>query len=118
CGQTYPGTGAASEPETQAIAGYLTSLFPDQRGPLLTDAAPAEASGVMITLHSYGNLVLFAWGDSTSPAPNKTGLQTLGRKFGYYNNYEVCQPSICLYLTSGTSDDWLYGTLGTAAYTF
>jgi len=118
CAQTYPGLSAASEPETAAIQTYLTSLFPDQRGPLLTDAAPADASGVMITLHSYGDLVLFAWGDVPDAAPNKLGLQTLGRKFGYFNSYTVCQPSLCLYATSGTTDDWTYGTLGAAAYTF
>ncbi|MCC6191032.1 MAG: peptidase M14, partial [Anaerolineales bacterium] len=118
CAQTYPGAGPASEPETSAIQAYVSSIFPDQRGPLPTDPAPAGASGVFISLHSYGRLVLFPWGDTNNPAPNDAALQTLGRKFGYLNAYSVCQSGPCLYATSGTTDDWAYAELGVAAYTF
>jgi carboxypeptidase T len=120
CSQIYRGPAAASEPETQAIQAYVTGIFPDQRGPGLGDAAPADASGEFITLHSYAQSVLFPWGNTDSPAPNQSGLQTLGRKFGYFNNYEVCQPSVggCLYATSGTTDDWAYGEFGMASFTF
>jgi carboxypeptidase T len=118
CAETYPGLAAASEPETAALQAYLTALYPDARGPGMADAAPADAAGLLITLHSYGQLVLFPWGDTAETPANFIGLQTLGRKFGYFNHYQVCQPSLCLYATSGTTDDWLYGELGTAAYTF
>jgi hypothetical protein len=118
CAQTYHGTGPASEPETQAVQAYVQSIFPDQRGPGDTDLAPPDASGVFISLHSYGRLVLFPWGDTRDPAPNQAALQTLGRKFGYFNDYFVCQPSHCLYQTSGTTDDWAYADLGVAAFTF
>jgi hypothetical protein len=49
-----------------------------------------------------------------------TALKTLGRKFGYYNGYTVCQSPLpgCLYAASGTTDDWAYGQLGVASYTF
>ncbi|MEP7356577.1 MAG: M14 family metallopeptidase [Anaerolineales bacterium] len=120
CSQTFRGAAAASEPETQAIQAYIAGIIPDQRGPGLGDAAPPEASGVMITLHSYARAVLFPWGNTSDPAPNQAGLQTLGRKFGFFNHYDVCQPSVggCLYATSGTTDDWVYGELGAAAFTF
>lgn len=120
CSEVYRGPSAASEPETQAIQAYVTSIFPDQRGPGLGDPAPDDASGVFITLHSYGRLVMFPWGATANPAPNAADLQTLGRKFGFYNRHSVCQsgaPS-CLYQTSGTTDDWAYAELGMAAYTF
>ena len=95
----------------------MTSLFPDQRGPLDTDAAPSNTTGVMITLHAYAQLVLFPWGWGSGAAPNQAQLQTLGRKLGYSNGYAVCQAPICLYAASGTSDDWAYGNLGIASYT-
>ena len=107
-----------SEPETQAIEAYAASIFPDQRGPLDTDAAPATAEGVFISVHSYSQLVLFPWGWTTTPAPNTTALQTLGRKFGFHNGYQVCNGPTCLYATSGTTDDWAYGDRGIASYTF
>lgn len=118
CNITYLGPSAASEPETQAIEAYARSIFPDQRGPNDTDAAPATTEGVFITLHSYAEEVLFPWGWTATPAPNSTQLQTLGRKFGYFNGYEVCNGQSCLYGTSGTTDDFTYGEFGVASYTF
>lgn len=120
CSITYRGVSPASEPETQAVQAYLAALFPDRRGPALTDAAPADAPGLFISLHSYSRLVLFPWGWTDGPAPNATALQTLGRKFGYFTGYEVCQSGAdgCLYQTDGATDDWAYGELGVAAYTF
>jgi carboxypeptidase T len=46
CDFTYRGPSAASEPETQAIQNYVRSIFPDQRGPAITDPAPADATGI------------------------------------------------------------------------
>jgi carboxypeptidase T len=119
CRDTFRGSGPASEPETQAVQDYLRSIFADQRGPGDFDAAPVDASGLMVTLHSYSQLVLFPWGWRATPSPNHTQLQTLGRKLGYYTNYRVCQSggAGCLYMTDGTTDDWAYGELGIAAYT-
>lgn len=117
CDITYHGSSPASEPETQTIENYIRTIFPDQRGPNDNDAAPANAQGVFISLHSYSELVLFPWGFTTAPAPNVNGLQTLGRKFGYYNGYQVCTGPACLYGTSGTTDDFAYGELGVASYT-
>jgi carboxypeptidase T len=117
CSETYRGPSAASEPETQTIQNYASSIFPDQRGPNTSDPAPATTSGIFITLHSYSELVLWPWGNRSTTAPNGTALQTLGRKFAFYNNYTP-QQSIGLYPTSGTTDDYVYGTLGIASYTF
>lgn len=120
CTDTYRGENAASEPETQALETYMRSIFADQRGPSDTDAAPDDTSGLMISIHSYSELVLFPWGWRSSPSPNHTALETLGRKFGYFTGYEVCQAGEpgCIYQTDGTTDDWAYGELGIAAYTF
>ena len=89
-------------------------------GPADGDAAPADTQGVMISLHSYYPQVLFPWGWSAQPAPNQAGLRTLARKFGYFTGYEACQSGEdnCIYMTDGTTDDFAYGELGVAAYTF
>ncbi|MEZ4706125.1 MAG: M14 family metallopeptidase [Caldilineaceae bacterium] len=120
CGITFRGSGPASEPETQAIQNYVASLFPDQRGAALTDAAPDDATGLLISLHSFSQLILYPWGWSDAPAPNRTQLATLGRKFGYFTGYDVCQSGEfgCIYQTDGSTDDWSYGELGIASYTF
>jgi carboxypeptidase T len=117
CDLTYRGPSGGSEPEIQAIEAYVRSLWPDRRGPAKTDAAPADTSGIHLDLHSFSQLVLWPWGDTNTVAPNGAALQTLGRKFAFFNNYTP-QQSIGLYPTDGTSDSVSYGELGVAAYTF
>lgn len=117
CAETYRGPNPASEPETQAIEAYVRSLWPDRRGPGMNDAAPADTSGIHLDIHSYSELVLWPWGSTPNAAPNGTALQTLGRRFAWYNGYTPMQ-SIGLYPTDGTSEGPSYGELGVAAYTF
>ncbi len=117
CSAIYRGPSPASEPETQAIQSTVLGLFPDQRGPGDNDPAPADATGILITLHSYSELVLWPWGWTYGGAPNETQLQTIGRKLAWYNNYTP-QQSSDLYITDGTTDDWSYGELGIASFTF
>jgi carboxypeptidase T len=120
CSDTFRGATAASEPETQALQALIAESFIDARGPTASDAAPATTSGMFISLHSFANIVLFPWGATNMAAPNRTGLQTLARKFGFYTNYQACQPPVsgCLYAASGTTDDQSYGELGVASFTF
>jgi hypothetical protein len=117
CDLTYRGPAPASEPETQAVEAYIRSIFPDRRGPNKNDAAPDDTQGLHIDLHSYSELVLWPWGDTAQPAPNGTALQTLGRRFAWFNGYTPTQ-SIGLYPTDGTTDGPSYGELGVPAYTF
>lgn len=117
CDATYRGPSPASEPEVQAVQNYMLAQFPDQRDAPLDAAAPADASGLYLDVHSYGELVLWPWGFTGDVAPNGPALQTLGRKFAYFNGYEPDQ-AIGLYPTDGTTDDFAYGELGVAAYTF
>jgi carboxypeptidase T len=117
CDELYQGPTAGSEPETQAIQNFVLTIMADQRGPGDNDPAPADTTGLFITLHSYSQLVLWPWGWTAGSAPNNAQLQTLGRRLAYFNNYTP-QQSNDLYYTTGTSDDWAYGELGIAAYTF
>lgn len=118
CSDTYRGPSAASEPEVQAVQTWLAQVLPDQRPDDQTTPAPEEATGLFLSLHSYSELVLFPWGATSAAAPNRLALQSLGRKFGHYTGYRVCQAPLCLYAASGVTDDFAYGTRGVAAYTF
>ena len=116
CNLTFRGPSAGSEPEVQALEAYVRSLWPDRRGPAQGDAAPSDTSGIHLDIHSYSQLVLWPWGTTATPAPNGPALQTLGRRFAYFNGYTP-QQSIGLYPTDGTSDAVSYGELGVAAFT-
>ncbi|NNF61060.1 MAG: hypothetical protein HKN06_06980 [Gammaproteobacteria bacterium] len=117
CSETYRGTAAGSEPETMAIRDYVSSIFPDQRADDLVTPAPDDATGVFLDVHSYGQLVLWPWGWGPTVAPNGTALQTFGRKLSWFSDYYPEQ-AIGLYPTDGTTDDFAYGELGLAAYTY
>ncbi|MCW7536509.1 M14 family metallopeptidase [Aquabacterium sp. A7-Y] len=117
CDETYRGSGPGSEPEVQAIERYIRALWPDRRGPNLGDAAPRDTSGIHLDIHSYSELVLWPWGTTDTPSGNASDLQTLGRRFAWFNGYTP-QQSIGLYPTDGTSDGPSYGELGVAAFTF
>lgn len=115
CSLIFRGPSAGSEPETMTIENYMAQVFTDQRGEDMGDAAPATAEGIFISLHSFSELVLFPWEGTSTDSPNHIGLQTLGRKFGFYNDYGVCQD--CLGVASGTTPDQAYGEYGVAGYT-
>ena len=117
CSETYRGPSPASEPEVQAVASYLLAHFPDQRAPDLGAAAPADATGVYLDLHSYGELVIWPWGFASAATGNGTALTTLGRRLAYLNGHYPEQ-AIGLYPTDGTTDDFAYGELGLASYGF
>lgn len=117
CNLTYRGPSPASEPETQAIEAYVRSIYADNRGPNPTDAAPDDTTGIHLDIHSYSELVLWPWGTTSTVAPNGIQMQTLGRKFAYWNGYTP-QQAIGLYPTDGTTEGVSYGELGVPAYTF
>ena len=118
CSVFYRGDAPASEPETRAIEAYLRTVFADQRGEGYDDPAPEDTNGVFISLHSFGRLLFYPWEHSSTPAPNRDDLRRLGRKLGYFPDYRVCNPELCLYRFDGSTTDYAYGTLGVAAYTY
>jgi len=117
CAEDYRGIAPESEPETQAVSNYIRSLFPDSRGPLDSDAAPQDTSGLHLDIHSYGKLILWPFGHKAEPSENDNGFIHLGNKLAWFNQYTPKQ-AIGLYPTDGTSDDVSYGELGVAALTF
>jgi carboxypeptidase T len=117
CYAVYPGTSAASEPETAALQALIAQIYGVRPSPGAGQAASENSDGVLITLHSYSNLVLWPWGHTNAQAPNAAGLARLGQQLAAFNGYTPYQ-SINLYPTSGTTDDWSYAALGLASYTF
>lgn len=116
CSETYRGPSAASEPEVQAVQNYNLSIFPDWRDDPISAGAPLTATGAFVDIHSYSQLVLWPWGFDEITG-NDTQFQTFGRKLAYFNEYTP-QQAVDLYVTDGTTDDFIYGELGVAAFTF
>jgi carboxypeptidase T len=118
CDETYPGVKAVSEPETVAIQGLLDAIFADTKGEVGEPAA-ATTTGVMVSLHSFGNDILAPYGYTNTDAPDKAKLVALGKKMGEFTGYPVSTGDGGVgYFAPGATDDWLYGTRGVPAYTF
>ena len=98
---TYRGTTPFSEAESRNVSSILRSRH----------------ATAMITHHTSGDLVLWAWGDTYDDAPDDALLQGLGRACAFYNGYKP-QKSIDLYETTGTCSDYAYGVFGSIGYTF
>jgi hypothetical protein len=116
CRLTFPGGAPASEPETQAIETFIRTLYPDRPRPISHTLTLTDTSGVLLSLHSYGELVLWPWGFQETPPPDEAALTQLGTRIAQHNGY-VPQSARELYAASGTTSDWAYGELGIASYT-
>ncbi len=120
CDLTYRGASAASESEEQALESLFAQLFADTKGPARNDPAATNTQGVFITLHSYSNLVLLPYGDATASgvAPNDAALRSLAFRMSHYNGYKTGTGDEILYITTGTTDDYIYGRLGVPGFTY
>lgn len=121
CAQNYRGTAVASEPETRAVEDWLAGVFERQRPAVDLDSpAPADARGVLISLHAFGELVLLPWegraAGNQNNAPNHDGLTILGRRFGFVTGYDVGRWQL-LPPAGGTLVDHAYAEYGVASYT-
>lgn len=97
---TYRGEAPFSEPETQAVRNLLTSR---------------RNLKVMMSYHSFSNLILWPWGYTTQRVPNAK-LVEIGQKLGQMTGYRP-QQAADLYVASGMTDDFTYGELGLYSYT-
>ena len=93
CDQTYRGTAAFSEPETQVIRDFCNS-----RNFKLT-----------INFHTKGNLLLYSWGYINSPTPDNDWFAECSSLMVVFNGYEAGQSPLVLYEVNGSADDWMYG---------
>ena len=104
--ETYRGPRAFSEPESRA----------------LRDLSVNRQFTALISYHNYSQLVLFPWGYTNAPAPDKAVLAHLATTMAdsilqVHNNNYTPQQSSDLYLASGDATDWLYSTSQVPAFT-
>lgn len=97
CDETYRGTAAFSEPETQALR-----VFSD-----------AHQFVTCFNYHSYGNWEIYPWGyhcSSQDDTPDQATFVNFAQQFQAYNGYffgHACQT--VGYPVNGEANDWQYG---------
>lgn len=102
--ETYYGTSAFSEPETQALRDFITS-HPN--------------ISLVHSYHTFSELILYPWGHTDQPMSDANDFlihKTMAEKMATWNGYTP-QQSAELYLTSGDTCDWAYGVLHLVCFT-
>ncbi len=101
CNLTYRGEAPFSEPETQAIR----------------DLVRQQDFDILVSLHSYGRLVLYPWAHTWEPAPDAADLNALATRMAKAVGYIAEQSTGIGYMSSGDTTDWSYGELGIPSFT-
>lgn len=102
---TYRGTSAFSEPETQAVKAFIESH---------------RNITIDLTFHTFSELILYPWGHKYDPISNQQDFavhKTMAETMAQWNGYTPQQSSE-LYIASGDTTDWAYGQLGLISFTF
>ncbi|MFF5213834.1 M14 family zinc carboxypeptidase [Micromonospora sp. NPDC000442] len=110
---TYRGPSAFSAPETQALRNFVNSRV----------VGGVQQIKANIDFHTYSQLVLWPYGytyNNTAPgmsADQYNTFATIGQQMAATNGFTP-QQSSDLYITDGSSIDWMWATHGIWAYTF
>ncbi|HUQ43521.1 MAG TPA: M14 family zinc carboxypeptidase [Candidatus Limnocylindria bacterium] len=110
---TYHGTAPFSTPEAGAMRDFVASRVVGGR----------QQIRAAMTFHEYGRLVLWPYGYTTTDVPadmtrhDHAALVEMGTTMASTNGYRPEQGSD-LYVSEGTSRDYLYGTYRMFVFTF
>lgn len=105
CSDVFMGPTPFSEPESLAVKNFVEG-HPNLK--------------VLLSFHTYSELVLYPWGNTYDQISNPRDLATfqkMARTMADWNGYTP-QPTSDLYIASGDTTDWAYGSLGIFAFTF
>jgi carboxypeptidase T len=105
----YMGVAPFSEPETQNVRDFVNSQ------PRMT---------TLLSFHTFSELILYPWGGTYEKIGEKDGnpadlpvFEKMASDMARWNKYKPQQASE-LYIASGDTTDWAYGTHGIFAFTF
>jgi hypothetical protein len=109
--------GSSSDPTSQTHRGSAPYSEPEARN--IRDLVLANLPITKATHHTYGELMLYAWGRDPNlvRSPDADLMQALGDAMAVFNGYRP-QQAFQLYPTSGTNRDWSHAATSTLCYTF
>jgi carboxypeptidase T len=110
-GYQWGGSGSSGSCSSETFRGYEPFDAPCTAA--VRDFFNAHPDiNLLVTYHSYGNLVLWPWGytyNSIADENDRKVHEILGQGYASYTGYTPQQASD-LYIADGTTDDWSYGT--------
>jgi Zinc carboxypeptidase len=118
-GVAWGGRGSSSSERSETYRGAYA--FSEPESAALRDLSKRERIALHIDFHAYGQLVLYPWGYTTTPAKDRDLFAAVGDRIAsaLYSTHEThytLMPSVDLYPASGTMSDYLYGDLDTLSF--
>ena len=105
--ETYRGPSAWSTPEASAFRDFVESREVDGE----------QQIRVHVTLHQYGNVVLYPFGYTTTPMVDDR-LVSMAAEMARLSGYASAQSSTWAGVNVGNQMDWMYATYGVLTFTF
>ncbi|MBC7195003.1 MAG: hypothetical protein H5U37_05040, partial [Caldisericia bacterium] len=118
--------GSSSIPSSETYRG--PSPFSELENKAIRDLVYENPPSIALSYHSFSELILYPWGYTSEPPPDKVLLEKIAVEMakttgspndndypGPYDYYPM--QSSFLYPTSGDLTDFLYGEMGSLAYT-
>ncbi|RVE53889.1 hypothetical protein evm_001551 [Chilo suppressalis] len=102
--QTYAGAGPFSEPETRGLSRFIRSI--------------GDQIDVYLSIHSFGQMLLIPYGNTTEPVGNYYEALNIGRRamgalsVRYGTEYVTGNTVEVLYAATGASEEWVKEHLG------
>jgi len=91
--ETYRGTAAFSEPETESIRQFCIS----------------HNFKTALNYHTYSDLLILPWGYTPHETPDSLTYREFASEMTQYNHYSWGTSSDIIYSVNGDADDWMYG---------
>jgi len=119
-GVAWGGAGSSRNERSEVYRGAYA--FSEPESAALRDLAKRERFGFHIDFHAYGQLVLYPWSHTSTPAADRDRFAAVGdgiasAMFAQHQNRYALQPGVALYAAAGTMTDWMYGETETHSYT-
>ncbi len=116
----FGGRGSSSNRRSQIYRGPHAFSEPESRA--LRDLIIREAPVAHVDFHSFGQMILYPWGHSKKPAPDRDRFAALGDAMAsaiaatHGERYKLMSAAE-LYAAGGTALDWSYDEAGAYGFT-
>lgn len=115
----FGGTGSSGSKRSEIYRGAYA--FSEPESIALRDLARRERIALHIDLHAYGQMLLYPWSHTGTPAKDRDRLAAIGDRMtsamvaAHGTPYRLTS-AIEFYPSAGTMMDWMYGEAGALSY--
>ena len=104
----YDNSGSSNDPSTETYRG--SAAFSEPETQIIRDFCNAHQFKIALNYHSVAGMFLYSWGYSSTPVlPDASTYSAYSALMTAENHYTYGSCSQVLYDANGGSDDWMYG---------